>query len=557
MSVRHSIHEKNVGFERKCEKPPSAQESLILGMGLLSLRATASDENPQPAEELFPKKNTTGGLWELKHQESKDERMSRLSFNRRLRSQDGSQDVHQDRISKRQDVELAQESFYRYFPQKTGNPFNMKRLVEALADFGVKARARVEKLELAQVIDVYEEKSTLSFGDFCQIVKKGRGKIRHANRFTVSQACNNLYTERMGVLSPEQTMMMGVLSPEQAMMIMEEMSLAPRLGTHERSIMEAAIRELHSDSNGLIAYNEVGILISQAHEQHEAVRRRCERDIRTKYNLSPRLFAEFRDQILEFEESFRRADDDGSGSLDMDEIMNILSDFGLKTSAEEVQKQMDHAHSHALVFAQIHAVGMSFPEFLVLIRVLRSYDMEQKKDDIEALFKSHDKDRNGQLDMKEICQILVELGLQPKTPKEQVGIAQLIEEVDSDGSGKLDLQEFLLMEQRIGEKVMQMRCAQDTDKALSLGFPMKMVYALRNAFAMLDEDCDGVLSHHNLERAVHLMGWRLASSKLTKIIHEVDEYESGGLDFNEFLPFMQRVEREFKQLSVQIGRAHV
>jgi hypothetical protein len=49
----------------------------------------------------------------------------------------------------------------------------------------------------------------------------------------------------------------GVLSPEHAMMLMEEMSLAPHVGAHKRLVMEAAIRELHSYSNGLIAYNEV------------------------------------------------------------------------------------------------------------------------------------------------------------------------------------------------------------------------------------------------------------------------------------------------------------
>merc|ERR1711920_899625 len=108
------------------------------------------------------------------------------------------------------------------------------------------------------------------------------------------------------------------------------------------------------------------------------------------------------------------------------------------------------------------------------------------------------------------------------------------------------------MVQRIGERVMQMRCAEDTQRALSLGFTRLQVYALRNSFEMLDADGGGVLSLSEVERAVQLMGWRLPPAKLHRIIQDVDVDGSGELDFREFLPFMRRVEQEFREAGIPL-----
>merc|ERR1711870_172391 len=99
-----------------------------------------------------------------------------------------------------------------------------------------------------------------------------------------------------------------------------------------------------------------------------------------------------------------------------------------------------------------------------------------------------------------------------------------------------------------------MRCAEDTQQALDLGFTRTEVYALRNSFEMLDADGGGVLSLSEVERAVQLMGWRIPHNKLQKIILDVDEDGSGELDFREFLPFMKRVEQEFIDAGIPIEK---
>eukprot|EP00434_Breviolum_minutum_P046209 symbB.v1.2.041651.t1/scaffold8452.1/size6286/1 len=56
----------------------------------------------------------------------------------------------------RYEVEVAQESFLRHFPAKQGNPWRNDDILEALADFGIKAQSRTEKIALKTVLSEHE-----------------------------------------------------------------------------------------------------------------------------------------------------------------------------------------------------------------------------------------------------------------------------------------------------------------------------------------------------------------------------------------------------------------
>merc|ERR1719359_76003 len=102
-----------------------------------------------------------------------------------------------------------------------------------------------------------------------------------------------------------------------------------------------------------------------------------------------------------------------------------------------------------------------FPSYLHLISRLRSKVAADKRDELQEVFAQYDKDHSGDLSMREVSLILLDLGLQPKTRAEQEEIQHmrkripsdtlrdLFDEVDVDGSGVLEFTEFLVLMRKI------------------------------------------------------------------------------------------------------------
>lgn len=468
-------------------------------------------------------------LWKVKPMSDRQTRMDRLTMSRR-EAQDSSDvtQLYRDRVCKRQDVELAQESFHRYFTQKVGNSYSKETLIEALADFGIRASTRPDKLQLNELLSNFQS-PTIGFGDFCTLAEEARGRLRHAHTLSVFQAWKRLDADDT-----------GALPPGQAMQFLEDLGLSKAVGSHERALAEAALAELHRDAGGLISFHEAEFAAQQLRQHEQAARRRREREIQAQYSLSPGIFKEFRSQLVDLYTQFKLLDEDDSGTLDVGEVTNLLGEFGCNLTVDDA-----HVASEVIV-SEATGQDITFPEFLSVIRRLRAAAMRSKLEEVVALFNRYDVDKSEELDVKEVCSILVELGLQPKTSLEQDNIAQLIEEVDVDGSGQLNLMELLHMVQRIEERLVQLQRESENQHAVSLGFQPKTTAALRRAHEVLDTSHNGYLGTAEVERAVQLMGWRVTAKKVQRLLEEVDADGSGQLDFKEFLVFMRKVEDEVR-----------
>merc|ERR1711933_533259 len=127
-------------------------------------------------------------------------------------------------------------------------------------------------------------------------------------------------------------------------------------------------------------------------------------------------------------------------------------------------------------------------------------EMERRSEEVLALFASHDKDKSGSLDMREVCSIICELGLQPRSIREQEGIAEMLDEIDRDGSGTLEFDELMIMVQRISEKLQQLQRVSEDLRGQELHFSETQIEKLRKAFVTLDVDHSGYLSIDEVER---------------------------------------------------------
>merc|ERR1712032_512864 len=154
----------------------------------------------------------------------------------------------------------------------------------------------------------------------------------------------------------------------------------------------------------------------------------------------------------------------------------------------------------------------------------------------------HDKNQSGSLDMPEVCSILCDLSLQPRSIREQEGIAEMLDEIDRDGSGTLEFDELMVMVQRISEKLQQLQRAAENLRGEELHFSKPQIKELRKAFVTLDVDDSGYLSIDEVERALQWMEWRFSDQKLHAILKEVEQDGDVGLSFLEFLEFLRKIE---------------
>lgn len=477
-------------------------------------------------------KRKTGPIWKLALHSSKDDRLERLNIHRKIKESEfllGDR----DKVVTREEVELAEDSFYRYYKKSTAHWYNQEHVLAALADFGIKARIRPEKLGLLKVLAEYEYNAEFNFKDFCNVVEEARVKMRSVRFSTLFLAWRYVDVDDI-----------GALDTNQIYVLLESLHAVPDDQTE--ATLTTWIEDLHKDSFGLISLGEVEYLMQQCREHIEATRRRAERHIQEQYHLARSTFNEFRSQLIDLHDAFSKLEQETAEPIGVEEVMGLLADFGITSQTTSIPKGRLQELTLAFMVQVADGGKIAFPWLLMLIRSLRKTVMEERSEDIRTLFNLYDKDRSEQLEMKEICSILVDMNLQPKSADEQQGIAELLEEVDSDGSGTLSFEETLAITIRCGERISQLQRLAEHLKAEALGFSKKECFELRRAFEALDTEGHGYLNTSEVHRAVHWMQWRVSDFKLTQLLEDIDEDRSGTTDFSEFLELMRRVDDDLK-----------
>jgi len=444
-----------------------------------------------------------------------------------------------DKISGEASTELALESFQRYFPGEA-SVFQAERALEALADFGIMARTRPEKLEMRKALEFHASDHQFTFEDFCSLVEEARPKLRAVHASTVLRAIRTASKSDEGILDGK-----------------EQLGAFLKLCDHgvdqdglDAEFVLRTMEDMERDESGRVSCQEAEVLAQQLREFRVVQRRRLERSIKEHYGMPQKMFVEFRSQLIELHDAFSRRDSMGSGHLNTQEALALLADFGYIVQGPRGPKirsvDVPISGLMSLLTEQNHGDAVVFPAFLTLVRLIRNLDAEASAEEMNAFFNAYDRDGDGELDMREICQILALFDLQPRNPQEQEGISRLMEEVDYDGSGKIDSNELVTMVQRISEKLVQMQRAAENRHAQALRFSTGETMALRHSFEALDVDCNGTLNFSEVERAVHQMGWRCGEAKLQRLLKEIDEDCSSTVDFTEFLSLMRRIEDELQ-----------
>ncbi|KAJ7489346.1 calmodulin 1 [Mycena latifolia] len=135
--------------------------------------------------------------------------------------------------------------------------------------------------------------------------------------------------------------------------------------------------------------------------------------------------------------------------------------------------------------------------------------------EFKEAFSLFDKDGDGTITTLELGTVMRSLGQNPTEGELQ----DMINEVDADGNGTIDFNEFLAM---MAKKF------QDTDSEEEI----------RQAFAVFDKDGNGTISVSELQQVMRSLGEKLTDREVEEMIREADTDGDGEINYDEFLKMM-------------------
>ncbi|CAD2084516.1 centrin-1, putative [Plasmodium vinckei] len=142
---------------------------------------------------------------------------------------------------------------------------------------------------------------------------------------------------------------------------------------------------------------------------------------------------------------------------------------------------------------------------------------DEQKLEIKEAFDLFDTNGTGRIDAKELKVAMRALGFEPK--KED--IRKIISDVDKDGSGTIDFNDFL--------DIMTIKMSERDPKEEIL-----------KAFRLFDDDETGKISFKNLKRVAKELGENITDEEIQEMIDEADRDGDGEINEEEFMRIMKK-----------------
>jgi len=137
---------------------------------------------------------------------------------------------------------------------------------------------------------------------------------------------------------------------------------------------------------------------------------------------------------------------------------------------------------------------------------------------LRKAFDMFDKQGKGTIHTSMVSTILRSLG----QTFEDNDLAALIDDIDEDGSGELEFEEFSSLASRF--------MVEEDAEAIQ--------QELREAFRLYDKEGNGYINVSDLRDILRALDDNLAEDELDEMIAEIDTDGSGTVDFDEFLEMM-------------------
>lgn len=137
---------------------------------------------------------------------------------------------------------------------------------------------------------------------------------------------------------------------------------------------------------------------------------------------------------------------------------------------------------------------------------------EQEIDEIREMFSLFDTNYDGKITTNELGKVLQRLGYGLTNDE----LDQLVKEIDFNGSGTIELTEFIHVIQSRKETV-------------------QLEDAMRETFLIFDRNNDGFIDKYELKSVMRRLGSNLRDEDILKMIKDADKNQDGRIDYDEFI----------------------
>lgn len=140
------------------------------------------------------------------------------------------------------------------------------------------------------------------------------------------------------------------------------------------------------------------------------------------------------ERMMEYREAFKLFDKDGNGTIELDELRQVMCSLGQSPTESELNQ--------IIADADMDGDGtIDFDEFIEMMNKQETRDLNDQVENLRRTFEIFDTDGSGKISSTELKQVMEKLGEQ----LDDFQISEMIREADKDGDGEIDFDEFVRM----------------------------------------------------------------------------------------------------------------